>query len=45
MTAEFNRMGVHFLYPENWELSEDADGEPLSVTLQNEQYSGFVSGE
>jgi len=36
MTAEFNEMGVRFLYPENWEVSsETSGGWPLSVSVHS----------
>lgn len=36
MTAEFNEMGVRFLYPENWEVSTDTSGGwPLSVSVDS----------
>ena len=36
MAAEFNEMGVRFLYPENWEVSTDSSGGwPLSVSVHS----------
>jgi hypothetical protein len=36
MTAEFNEMGVRFLYPENWEVSSDTSGGwPLAVSVHS----------
>ena len=36
MSGRFDKLGVQFLYPENWEISEEehADG-PLSVSVQS----------
>jgi hypothetical protein len=35
MTAIYNRSGLHFMYPENWELAEDSvDTVPRSILLQ-----------
>ena len=36
MTAEYNRHGIQFLYPENWVLAdEQLDGAPRSVSVQS----------
>lgn len=36
MAAKYDRLGVCFLYPENWTVSEEqAEEFPLSVTLQS----------
>jgi hypothetical protein len=36
MAATYDRLGVRFLYPENWTVSEEqAEEFPLSVTLQS----------
>lgn len=36
MTADYNRHGIQFLYPENWTLAdEQLDGVPRSVTVQS----------
>jgi hypothetical protein len=36
MAATYDRLGVRFLYPENWVVSEEqAEEFPLSVTLQS----------
>lgn len=35
MTAEYDRLGLHFLYPENWKLIDDSDNEsPRVITLE-----------
>jgi len=41
MTAVYDKNGLHFLYPENWALSEEQDEESLcQITLQSPQ-SGY----
>ena len=37
MSATYDKLGLQFMYPENWEImDEDAQSEPRSVTIQNE---------
>ena len=37
MTATYQRLGVQFMYPENWEImDEDPTSEPRSVAVHNE---------
>jgi hypothetical protein len=41
MPATYDNIGVRFLYPENWSITdEDDDGWPRTVTLQSRQ-TGF----
>ena len=43
MPAVYHRLGVRFLYPENWVISdEEVEGWPRTVTLQS-QDTGFWS--
>src|SRR5688572_33410891 len=43
MPAVYENLGVRFLYPENWSITEeDDDGWPRSVTLQSQE-TGFWS--
>jgi hypothetical protein len=43
MPAIYDNLGVRFLYPENWSITdEDDDGWPRTVTLQSPQ-TGFWS--
>ena len=38
MTAEFNELGLRFLYPENWKLvREDQRGGPRSISVHSPQ--------
>lgn len=40
MPAVYEKLGVRFLYPENWTVvEEDTEGWPQSLTLQSEQTS------
>ncbi|MFO0883235.1 MAG: hypothetical protein U0894_03450 [Pirellulales bacterium] len=40
MPAVYQKLGVHFLYPENWQvLEEESENWPNSLTLQSEQTS------
>lgn len=37
MTATYEKLGVQFMYPENWEImDEDPNSEPRSVAVHNE---------
>ena len=37
MTSEYNRHGIQFLYPQNWQVAdEQLDQTPRSVTIQSE---------
>lgn len=37
MSATYNKLGVRFLYPENWELTEsDPHDEPRTISVQSE---------
>jgi hypothetical protein len=43
MPAVYENLGVRFLYPENWSITDEQDGDwPQSVTLQS-QDTGFWS--
>ena len=43
MPAVFENFGVHFLYPENWSITdEEDDGWPCTVTVQSAE-TGFWS--
>lgn len=35
MTAVYNKLGIHFLYPENWKLLDESDGIPHVITLES----------
>ena len=37
MTATYDKLGVQFMYPENWEImDEDPDSEPRTIAVHNE---------
>ncbi len=40
MTAVFKNQRIRFQYPENWTISEDNSGEPITITVQSPS-SGF----
>lgn len=35
MTAVYDKLGIQFLYPENWKLLDETDGTPHAVTLES----------
>lgn len=35
MTAVYNKLGISFMYPENWKLLDETDGTPHVVTLES----------
>lgn len=44
MTATFEKLGVRFLYPENWKLTDETDsGLPCSVSLETPAGDAFWS--
>lgn len=34
MTAKYDKLGLEFLYPENWKLIDDVSGSPQVITLE-----------
>ncbi len=34
MTAKYDKLGLEFLYPENWKLMDDVSGSPQVITLE-----------
>ena len=37
MTATYDKLGVQFMYPENWEImDEDPDSEPRTIAVHND---------
>jgi hypothetical protein len=34
MTAKYDKLGLKFLYPENWKLIDDVSGSPQVITLE-----------
>lgn len=34
MTATYDKLGIHFLYPENWKLLDETDATPHVITLE-----------
>lgn len=44
MTATYQKRGLHFLYPENWKLIDEADSDlPASISLESPDGNAFWS--
>jgi hypothetical protein len=44
MTATYQKRGLHFLYPENWRLLDDADADlPFSISVEAPDGNAFWS--
>lgn len=44
MTATYQKRGLHFLYPENWKLIDDAESDlPFSISLESPDGNAFWS--
>lgn len=43
MTASYNKLGIQFLYPENWKLVDDAEAIPHVISLESPDKSSTWS--